>query len=131
MNPIHLKYTKEHQWVRVEGDKAIIGITSNEQNNMGEVCLVELPKIGASLELGKPFGVVESVKTVSEICAPLSGTVTAINEALLDSPEILNEDTFEKGWMIEIQLNDPSQVDNLLDAAQYNALFKYLFEDDK
>ena len=82
------------------------------------------------MELGKPLAVVESAKSVSDIYAPVSGTVTSINEVLLDAPETLNEDAFGKAWMIEIQLDDPSQLDNLLDAVQYNALFKYLFEED-
>jgi len=99
MNPINLKYTKEHEWVRVEGDKAVIGITDNEQHALGEVSLVELPQIGNRLELGKPFVVVESVKTVSDICAPVSGTVTSINKVLLDAPKTINEDAFGKGWM--------------------------------
>ncbi len=121
MNPINLKYTKEHEWVKVEGDKAVIGITDHAQHALGDVVFVEFPQIGDNLELGKPFGVVESVKAVSDIYAPVSGTVTSINEVLLDAPETLNEDAFGKAWIIEIQLDDPSQLDNLWDAAQYEA----------
>ncbi len=121
MNPINLKYTKEHEWVKIEGDKAVIGITDHAQHALGDVVFVELPQIGDSIEIGKPFGVVESVKAVSDIYAPVSGKVTSLNEVLLDTPETLNEDAFGKGWIIEIQLDDPSQLDNLWDAAQYEA----------
>lgn len=131
MNPINLKYTKEHEWVRVEGDKVVIGITDNEQLALGEVRFIELHQIGERLELGKPFGAIESVKAVSDICAPVSGTITSINEVLLDAPQTINEDAFGKGWMVEIQLDDPSQLDNLLDAAQYDTMFKYMLEEVK
>ncbi|HWQ40731.1 MAG TPA: glycine cleavage system protein GcvH [Desulfosporosinus sp.] len=127
MNPRDLKYTKEHEWVRVDSEKAVIGLTDHAQHALGDVVFVELPEIGNSLESGKSFGVVESVKAVSDVYAPVSGTVTSVNEVLLDAPETLNEDAFGKGWMIEIQMDDPSQLGNLLDAAQYEA---FLLEED-
>lgn len=124
MNPINLKYTKEHEWLKVEGNKAIIGITDYAQHALGDVVFVELPKIGDSLELGKSFGVVESVKAVSEIYAPVAGTVTAVNEAILDAPETVNLDAFGEAWMIEVELADLSQLDDLLDAVQYEAFLQ-------
>lgn len=124
MNPSTLKYTKEHEWVRVEGNKAVIGITDHAQNAMGDVVFVELPEVGDSIEEGKQFGVVESVKAVSDVYAPVKGTVTAINEALLDSPETLNQDAFGQGWMIEVELTDLSQIAGLMDAAQYEAFLQ-------
>jgi len=124
MNPTNLKYTKEHEWVKVEGNKATIGITDHAQSALGDVVFVELPEVGDSLEAGKPFGVVESVKAVSDIYAPLSGTVTAINEALLDSPETINNDVYGEGWMIEVELDDPSELDGLMDVAGYEEFVK-------
>lgn len=124
MNPINLKYTKEHEWLKVEGNKAIIGITDYAQHAMGDVVFVELPKIGDSLELGKSFGVVESVKAVSDIYAPVAGTIIAVNEALLDAPETVNLDAFGEAWMVEVELADLSQLDDLLNAAQYEAFLQ-------
>ncbi len=124
MNPANLKYTKEHEWVRVEGNKAVIGITDHAQHALGDVVFVELPQAGDSIEEGKPFGVVESVKAVSDIYAPVSGTVTAINEALLDSPETVNKDAFGEAWMVEVELADPAQLEGLMDAAGYEAFLQ-------
>jgi len=124
MNPINLKYTKEHEWLKVEGNKAIIGITDYAQHALGDVVFVELPKIGDSLELGKSFGVVESVKAVSDIYAPVAGTITAVNEAILDAPETVNLDAFGEAWMVEVELADLSQLDDLLNAAQYEAFLQ-------
>jgi len=122
MNPTNLKYTKEHEWIKVEGTKAVIGITDHAQHALGDVVFVELPTVGDDLEIDKPFGVAESVKAVSDIYAPISGTVAAINEALLDAPETVNKDAFGEGWMVEIELSNPAELDNLLDAVQYEAL---------
>ena len=119
MDTATLKYTKEHEWVSVEGNKLRLGITDHAQKAMGDVVFVELPAVGDSIESGIAFGVVESVKAVSDIYAPVSGTVTAINEALLDAPETLNQDVYGKGWMIEMELTDPSEVNGLLYEAQY------------
>ena len=124
MNPINLKYTKKHEWLKVEGNKAIIGITDYAQHALGDVVFVELPKIGDSLELGKSFGVVESVKAVSDIYAPVAGTITAVNEAILDAPETVNLDAFGEAWMVEVELTDLSQLDDLLNAAQYEAFLQ-------
>ena len=119
MDTATLKYTKEHEWVKVEGNKVRLGITDHAQKAMGDVVFVELPAVGDSLESGIAFGVVESVKAVSDIYAPVSGTVTAINEALLDAPETLNQDAYGEGWMIEMELTDHCEVNGLLDEAQY------------
>ncbi len=124
MNPTNLKYTKEHEWVKIEGNKAVIGITDHAQHALGDVVFVELPQAGDSVEAGKPFGVVESVKAVSDIYAPLSGAVTAVNEALLDSPETVNKDAFGEAWMVEVEIADPAQLEDLMDAAQYEAFLQ-------
>lgn len=127
MDTATLKYTKEHEWVKVEGNKVRLGITDHAQKAMGDVVFVELPAVGDSLESGIAFGVVESVKAVSDIYAPVSGTVTAINEALLDAPETLNQDAYGEGWMIEMELTDPSEANGLLDEAQYQ---QFLLEEE-
>jgi glycine cleavage system H protein len=119
MNPTSLKYTKEHEWVKVEGNKVTIGITDHAQSALGDVVFVELPSVGDTLEAGKPMGVVESVKAVSDVYCPVSGTVTKVNEVLLDTPETLNQDAFGAGWMVEMEVADLSQIDGLMDAAQY------------
>jgi glycine cleavage system H protein len=119
MNPTSLKYTKEHEWVKVEGNKVTIGITDHAQSALGDVVFVELPSVGDTLEAGKPMGVVESVKAVSDVYCPVSGTVTEVNEVLLDTPETLNQDAFGAGWMVELEVADLSQIDGLMDAAQY------------
>jgi glycine cleavage system H protein len=119
MNPTSLKYTKEHEWVKVEGNNVTIGITDHAQSALGDVVFVELPSVGDTLEAGKPMGVVESVKAVSDVYCPVSGTVTKVNEVLLDTPETLNQDAFGAGWMVELEVADLSQIDGLMDAAQY------------
>jgi glycine cleavage system H protein len=119
MNPTSLKYTKEHEWVKVEGNNVTIGITDHAQSALGDVVFVELPSVGDTLEAGKPMGVVESVKAVSDVYCPVSGTVTEVNEVLLDTPETLNQDAFGAGWMVELEVADLSQIDGLMDAAQY------------
>ena len=120
--PEELKYTEEHEWVMVEEDLAVIGITDFAQDAMGDVVFVELPEVGTEVEAGKAFGVVESVKAVSDIYAPVSGTVEEINEDLLDAPEIINTSPYEDGWMIKIRMNDASDVEDLMDAEAYQAL---------
>ncbi len=127
MDTSTLRYTKEHEWVKVEGNKVRLGITDHAQKALGDVVFVELPAVGDGLELGKAFGVVESVKAVSDVYAPVSGTVTAINEALLDAPETLNQDAYGEGWMIEMELTDPGEVNGLLDEAQYQ---QFLLEEE-
>ena len=122
MYPRDLRYTNEHEWIRVEGNRGVVGITFYAQEQLGDVVFVELPKVGTKLEQGKPFGVVESVKTASDLYAPVSGTVVEVNEQLVDQPELVNKDPYGQGWMIAIDLADPSQVNSLLTAEQYEAL---------
>lgn len=120
--PEELKYTEEHEWVQVEDDLAIIGITDFAQDSLGDVVFVELPEVGARVEAGKAFGVVESVKAVSDIYAPVSGVVEEINEDLIDAPEIINTSPYEDGWMVKIRLADAAEVDELMEAEDYQAL---------
>lgn len=117
--PDELKYTEEHEWVLVEEDIATIGITDFAQEQLGDVVFVELPEVGDELEAGKSFGVVESVKAVSDVYAPVSGEVVEINDDLPDEPEILNNSPYEDGWMIKIKLSDSSELDDLMDVADY------------
>ncbi|GEL76632.1 glycine cleavage system protein GcvH [Tenuibacillus multivorans] len=117
--PKEYYYSKEHEWVKVEGDKVRIGITDFAQDELGDIVFVELPEEGDELDLDQPFGSVESVKTVSELYAPVSGKVVEINEELEDSPEFVNESPFEKAWMVVVELNDKSELDNLMDADAY------------
>ena len=114
--PADYKYTKEHEWVKIEGDTGTIGITDYAQNSLGDIVFVELPKVGAALEKGKTFGTVESVKAVSDIYAPVSGTVTAINEELTKSPEKINSDA-HGSWIVKVKLN--GAPDGLMSAADY------------
>ncbi len=119
--PKELKYTVEHEWVRVEGDLATVGITAFAQDALGDVVFVELPAAGSAVTAGKTFGVVESVKAVSDIYAPVSGTVEEINQVLPDAPEAINSSPYGDGWMIKIRMADPGQFAGLLDAAAYQA----------
>jgi glycine cleavage system H protein len=121
MYPSDLKYTKEHEWVRVDGDSATIGITDFAQDQLGEVVYVDLPSVGDQATAGDTFGEIESVKSVSELFAPVSGEVTKVNEALDDAPETVNEDPYGDGWMITVKLSDTSELDGLLDASAYEA----------
>ncbi|HEX5395464.1 MAG TPA: glycine cleavage system protein GcvH [Candidatus Limnocylindria bacterium] len=120
--PDDLRYSKEHEWVRVDGTSATIGITRYAADELGDVVFVELPAVGTRLEQFASFGVVESVKAVSDLYAPVSGEVTEVNDALADSPELLNSDAYGAGWIARLTLSDPSQVDELLDAAAYTEL---------
>ncbi|MBW2689382.1 MAG: glycine cleavage system protein GcvH [Deltaproteobacteria bacterium] len=120
--PEEFKYTEDHEWVMVEEELAIIGITDFAQDALGDVVFVELPEVGMVLEAGKAFGVVESVKAVSDIYAPISGTVEEINADLVDAPEILNTSPYEDGWMIKIRMAEASDADKLMDAEAYQAL---------
>ena len=120
--PEELKYTEEHEWVMVEEALAVIGISDFAQDSLGDVVFVELPEVGTVLEAGKAFGVVESVKAVSDIYAPISGTVEEINEDLLDAPEIINTSPYEDGWMIKIRMADAADADALMTADAYQAL---------
>ncbi|QNB45176.1 glycine cleavage system protein GcvH [Thermanaerosceptrum fracticalcis] len=120
MYPSHLKYTREHEWISIEGDKAVIGITDYAQKALGDVVFVELPELERRVEAGEAFGVVESVKAVSDINAPCSGIITAVNEALLDSPELINQDPYGDGWIIEMEISELSE--DLLSAEEYEDL---------
>ena len=117
-----LKYTKDHEWSRVQGKKAVIGITEFARDQLGDVVYLELPEVGAEIKRGQPFGVVESTKAVSELFAPLTGKVTKVNQELVDAPEGINDSPHEKGWMIEIEISQPDEVPQLLSASQYQEL---------
>ena len=117
--PEEFKYTEEHEWVLVEDGIATIGITDFAQDQLGDVVFVELPEVGDTLEVGKTFGVVESVKAVSDVYAPLSGEVVEINEELPDEPEALNNSPYEDGWMIKLKLTDLAEVDGLMGVSAY------------
>ena len=119
--PAELKYTKEHAWVRPEGAEALVGITDHAQKELGDIVFVETPRAGAVLSRSKPFGVVESVKSVSDLVAPVDGAVTRVNEALAATPELVNKDPYGAGWMIAVALKGPGALDGLMTAAQYEA----------
>jgi glycine cleavage system H protein len=120
--PADLRYTKDHEWVRVAGDEATIGITEYAAGQLGDVVFVELPSSGSSLEQFGTFGVVESVKAVSDLFAPVAGEVVAANEDLTARPELVNEQPYGDGWMLRVRMTDPAQVDELLDAQAYEQL---------
>ena len=122
MVPTDLRYTKDHEWVRVDGDEATVGITEYAASQLGDIVFVELPDSGRSLAQFAAFGVVESVKAVSDLFAPLTGEVTAANGALAGSPELVNGDPYGEGWMVRLRLTAPDEVDGLLDPAAYDAL---------
>ena len=117
--PNNLRYSEEHEWVKTEGNEVVIGITHFAQGELGDIVFVELPEVGATIEANEPFGSVESVKTVSELYAPVSGKVVAVNEELSDQPELVNESPYEGAWMVKVELSDASQVEKLLTAEKY------------
>lgn len=119
--PTHLLYSKEHGWVRNEGSDLRIGVTDFAQDELGDIVFVELPEVGDTIEMNEPFGSVESVKTVSELYAPVSGTIVEVNEALEDNPEYINESPYDKAWLIVIEPEDDAELDELLDAKNYEA----------
>lgn len=120
--PEELLYSKEHEWVKREGNQVRIGITDFAQDELGDIVFVELPEVGDEITVDEPFGSVESVKTVSELYAPVSGKVVEVNEELEDSSEFVNESPYEKAWMIVVELSDESELDNLLSAQAYKEL---------
>ena len=122
MVPSDLRYTKDHEWVRIEGDEATVGITAYAADQLGDIVFVELPETGRALTQFAAFGVVESVKAVSDLFAPLTGDVTTTNDALTGSPELVNSDPYGEGWMIRVKLADPTEIDRLLDSSAYDAL---------
>jgi glycine cleavage system H protein len=121
MDPENLRYTKEHEWVRVEGDTGTIGITFHAQTELGDIVYVDLPKPGTVIQQGKTIGSVESVKAVSDIYTPVSGEVVEVNALLAESPEILNKDPYGSGWLVKIKLSEPAEAGQLLTAAEYQA----------
>lgn len=119
--PENFRYTKEHEWILVEGDTGTVGITDHAQKELGDIVYVDLPKPGAAVEAGKTLGSVESVKAVSDIYSPVSGEVVAVNDLLASSPEKLNEDPHGAAWLVKIRLSNPAELDSLLSAADYQA----------
>ncbi len=117
--PAGLKYTSDHEWVKVDGGLAIIGITDYAQGELGDVVFVELPEAGAEITKGESFGTIEAVKAVADLFSPASGEIVELNEALEDAPETVNQDPYNAGWMVKIKLSDASELDDLMDAAAY------------
>jgi len=122
--PSNLKYSKDHEWIKVNGDKAIIGITDFAQRELGDIVYVEIESVGEELEEQSVFGTVEAVKTVSDLLMPLNGEVLEFNKSLEDTPESVNEDPYESGWMIKIKIQNPDQLNELLNADQYKSLIE-------
>ncbi|AVP36565.1 glycine cleavage system protein GcvH [Staphylococcus felis] len=120
--PNELKYSKEHEWVKVDGNVALIGITDFAQSELGDIVFVELPEVDDEVSEGETFGSVESVKTVSELYSPVSGKIIEVNEDLEDEPEAVNESPYEKAWMVKVELSDESELDALMDAAAYEEM---------
>jgi glycine cleavage system H protein len=119
LDPEDRKYTKEHEWVKVDGDRALVGITRFAQDQLGDIVYVELPKVGERVEMMKPFGVIESVKTASDLYAPVTGEVVEINDSLVDQPQVVNDAPYEAGWLIKVKPDDPNQLEQLMSAQQY------------
>jgi glycine cleavage system H protein len=122
--PEELRYSSDHEWVSRDGDVVRIGVTDYAQDALGDVVFVQVPTVGADVKAGDAFGEVESTKSVSDVYAPVSGTVVEINEALADAPQALNEDPYGEGWICAIRMSDPSELDDLLDAAAYRKLIE-------
>lgn len=120
--PADIKYTKDHEWIRVEGNVATIGITDFAQGELGDIVYVEIETEGETLDVEEVFGTVEAVKTVSDLFMPLSGTVSAVNEGLEGDPEVVNKDAYGEGWMIKVEMSDTSELEALLSAEDYQAL---------
>lgn len=120
--PSELKYTKDHEWIRIEGDLAVIGVTDFAQSELGDIVYVEVDTLDETLDREEVFGTVEAVKTVSDLFLPLSGEITAFNEALEDQPELVNTDPYGEGWMIKVKFSNPAQLDDLLSDADYKAI---------
>lgn len=121
-NPASYKYTRDHEWLSIDGSIATIGITHHAQHSLGDVVYVDLPKVGASFQADDPFGSVESVKAVSEVFTPVAGTVTEVNGSLEDSPEVVNANPYTDGWMIKIKIDDETKLGSLMSAAEYEKL---------
>jgi glycine cleavage system H protein len=126
MYPNEFRYTKDHEWLKVEGDEAVVGITDFAQNQLGDIIYVELPAVGKELAAHQSLGVVESVKSVSDVYAPLPGVVTAVNEALAQTPDLLNKDPHGQGWIVRIRIKDNKDVDSLFQAGDYEKFLEGL-----
>ncbi len=122
--PQNLKYTKEHEWISVEGDHAVVGITAFAQGELGDIVFVEIETQGEALTKGETFGTIEAVKTVSDLFMPISGMVLEVNLALEDAPELVNKDAYGQGWLIKISVDNPADLDDLLSAEQYQAMLE-------
>ncbi len=120
--PENLKYTKEHEWVKIEGDLAIVGITEHAQSQLGDIVFVDIQTMGETLDKDEVFGAIEAVKTVADAFMPLSGTIEEINEVLEEEPQLVNKDPYGEGWMLKIKFTNPGEVEELLDAAAYGKL---------
>ena len=118
--PENLKYTKDHEWIQIDGDTGIVGITDYAQGELGDIVFVELPSIGKSVKQHESFGTIEAVKAVSDLYAPVSGVVLEVNKDLSTTPEVVNKEPYGKGWMVKIKLSDPRELDSLMDAAAYS-----------
>ena len=120
--PGNLKYTKDHEWLKVEGEEALVGISDHAQHELGDIVFIEVETVGEILQKGETFGTIEAVKTVSDIFLPVSGEILAFNDALTSKPEILNQDPYEAGWVVRIKMNNLKEIDELLSPADYSAL---------
>jgi len=120
VNPADRRYTTEHEWIKSEGAHYVVGITAFAQDQLGDIVYVELPKVGDQIEAGKAFGVIESVKTASDLYAPVSGEVVEVNAELVDQPQNVNDDPYDRGWMVKIRVSDADEVEQLLTAEQYS-----------
>ncbi len=124
MNPPDRKYSKEHEWIKAEGDVSLLGVTHFAQDQLGDVVYIDLPKVGDKIEQFAKMGEIESVKTVSDLFSPISGEVVEVNQGAIDGPEVVNEDPYEKGWLLKVKIGDSSQLDNLLTADGYETFLK-------
>ena len=122
--PEDLKYTKEHEWCRLKGNRAVIGITDHAQDQLGDIVYVERPDVGDPVKKGESFGVVESTKAVSELFSPINGKVVEVNDPLSDAPESINEDPYEEGWMIQVELSNPDELKGLMSPEAYQTFLK-------
>jgi glycine cleavage system H protein len=122
VNPRNLKYHREHDWARVDGDTAVFGLTSFAQESLGDIVFIELPEVGTDVTAGVPYAEVESVKAVSDVYAPMSGSVIEVNDEVVDAPELINESPFDDGWLIKVRLSDPAEQDDLMSADEYDHL---------
>ncbi|MBU2602162.1 MAG: glycine cleavage system protein GcvH [Actinobacteria bacterium] len=122
VNPKNLKYHKEHDWARIEGDIAVLGVTDYAQEALGDIVYIELPEVGTEVAAGTTYAEIESVKAVTDVYAPLSGTIVETNEEVVDAPELINESPYEDGWLIKIKLSDPSELEELMSAEEYEQI---------